>query len=501
MSIQVLIADDEFFIRQRLKKIIPWDNLGLTFAGEAQNGLEVICTLENQPIDIIILDIKMPKMDGIATAKYIRINHPDTQIIILSGYHDFEYARSAICYGVRNYLLKPTEDIQLISALQTCTHSIQTADQQNQKMRRYYHEELCSQLHHVLYGSSSKESLYSHYPFFKDMDQTLFLGIYDANTTDETVLHLARLLRELGYTCEYFKNSEYIYTLQMFLKNPLSLKPVEDVLNTFLKEEIPARFLSISPPIPMESDWLPDYKQVRQGLLMRYFEKPSSPFLICSSDNRQNYAPELSKIRHKITLCLNNRNEKELKREISELFEKIQNKKNTEYLHMVLLELFMSFHISHRLPGQTSADITNLVTTLLDEEYQLAELLHSAVSHGLQCIRNNTSQPSDVALSHKLMQYIGSHYTEQDLSISKIAGEFSLNPSYMGTAFKKANSISILQYLTTVRLEAALGLLKEDRYKITEIAEMVGYSDVFYFSKRFKTTYGYPPKDYAIHLS
>ena len=72
MSLKLLIADDEYFIRQRIKKIIPWEKLNLIFAGEAENGQQVIDHLEKEPVDLLLLDIKMPQMNGIETARYIK---------------------------------------------------------------------------------------------------------------------------------------------------------------------------------------------------------------------------------------------------------------------------------------------------------------------------------------------------------------------------------------------------------------------------------------------
>ena len=106
MSLKLLIADDEYFIRQRIKKIIPWEKLNLTFAGEAENGQQVIDHLEKEPVDLLLLDIKMPQMNGIETARYIKEHFPSVHMLILSGYNDFEYARTAIRYGEKEYLLK-----------------------------------------------------------------------------------------------------------------------------------------------------------------------------------------------------------------------------------------------------------------------------------------------------------------------------------------------------------------------------------------------------------
>ena len=120
MSLKLLIADDEYFIRQRIKKIIPWEKLNLTFAGEAENGQQVIDHLEKEPVDLLLLDIKMPQMNGIETARYIKEHFPSVHMLILSGYNDFEYARTAIRYGVKEYLLKPVAAEELERALSEC---------------------------------------------------------------------------------------------------------------------------------------------------------------------------------------------------------------------------------------------------------------------------------------------------------------------------------------------------------------------------------------------
>ena len=99
--------------------------------------------------------------------------------------------------------------------------------------------------------------------------------------------------------------------------------------------------------------------------------------------------------------------------------------------------------------------------------------------------------PSDVSLSRRITGYIEKHYQDADLSVHKLAEIFQLNPSYMGMLFKKVNHQSILQYLIRVRMEAEVRLIAEGQYRITDIAKMVGYPDVFYFSKRLKKRMGF----------
>ena len=137
MQTTLVIADDEYFIRQRLKKIIPWTALNLKLAGEAENGVEVLNILNEQHVDIVLLDIRMPKMLGTETALHIRQNFPDTQVIILSGYNEFEYARSALQNGVSDYLLKPVDPSALLSSLENCIEKISQRQKTTAKLKSF----------------------------------------------------------------------------------------------------------------------------------------------------------------------------------------------------------------------------------------------------------------------------------------------------------------------------------------------------------------------------
>ncbi|WP_395025301.1 helix-turn-helix transcriptional regulator, partial [Robinsoniella sp.] len=224
----------------------------------------------------------------------------------------------------------------------------------------------------------------------------------------------------------------------------------------------------------------------------------SNLLLEYAATREPDYSIDLPKIRQNITLHLNGKDEKTFSDYIEVLFSSIEKKHSVDYLYLIVTELFMTFHIYYHILENTPTNINEFISSILDEEYTLESLKNTAIHYGLQCIQQNDTSPSDVALSKKLMSYIDEHYHNQDLSVAQIGDIFQLNPSYMGSVFKKVNDISILQYITNVRMEASKRLLESNQYKISEIAEQVGYSDVFYFSKRFKKSYGYSPKDYAL---
>ena len=114
---KVLIADDERISREGLKAVIEELNLGLEVVCCAKDGLSALNYIQNNSIDILITDIRMPNMDGLELIKNISLKKYDISVIILSGYDDFSYAQKAIQYGVTNYLLKPVRIEELEKSL------------------------------------------------------------------------------------------------------------------------------------------------------------------------------------------------------------------------------------------------------------------------------------------------------------------------------------------------------------------------------------------------
>ena len=116
---RLLICEDEKEIREGLSDTIDWANFGISSVRCAVNGEEGVALLESFRPDIILTDIKMPRMDGLALCQYAYENHPDIKLIIISGYGDFEYARRAIRYRVENYFLKPVPIGELTELVET----------------------------------------------------------------------------------------------------------------------------------------------------------------------------------------------------------------------------------------------------------------------------------------------------------------------------------------------------------------------------------------------
>ena len=122
---KIMIADDEPIVLDSLKTF-PWSDHQCCVTCFAENGLNALHTLESEKVDILISDIRMPGMNGLELSKAVKERSPETEIILLTGYAEFEYAKQALSLGIRQYLLKPfrLEDIE--SALLSCIHSLET---------------------------------------------------------------------------------------------------------------------------------------------------------------------------------------------------------------------------------------------------------------------------------------------------------------------------------------------------------------------------------------
>ncbi|HCL02704.1 MAG TPA: two-component system response regulator, partial [Lachnoclostridium phytofermentans] len=134
--LRVLVVDDEPYIKQGLAMLIDWKAEGFTIIGEAANGKEAIRFLRKNKVDLIIADIKMPEMNGIELLEYIRKEKlSDASYIILSGYYDFQYARSAIKHNCCDYLLKPVQKEELLEVLRRVSQKSKELDNRQNENR------------------------------------------------------------------------------------------------------------------------------------------------------------------------------------------------------------------------------------------------------------------------------------------------------------------------------------------------------------------------------
>ena len=126
--IKIFLVEDEFVVREGIKKTIDWEAHGYEFCGEAGDGELAYPMIQKLKPDIVITDIKMPFMDGLALSKLIKKEMPWIEIMILSGFEEFEYAKEGIKLGIAQYLTKPINGTDLLREIDAVAehHRLQT---------------------------------------------------------------------------------------------------------------------------------------------------------------------------------------------------------------------------------------------------------------------------------------------------------------------------------------------------------------------------------------
>lgn len=118
----IMIVEDEYLVRQGIASLVDYEQFGMQVIAQAENGIEAWQKFQENPADILLTDINMPQMNGIELAKLVRDQAPKCHIVFLTGYDDFDYARTAIKLGADDYLLKPfsKDDVEeMLAKVQT----------------------------------------------------------------------------------------------------------------------------------------------------------------------------------------------------------------------------------------------------------------------------------------------------------------------------------------------------------------------------------------------
>lgn len=134
---KILLVDDEILIREKIRQKIPWEELGFELVAACENGQEAMCILEKEFVDVVLTDICMPYVDGLELARYIHERTPETRVVILSGYAEFEYAKQAMQYQVSSYLLKPITSEELMDMLRKQKESLDNWRQSKEIQAHY----------------------------------------------------------------------------------------------------------------------------------------------------------------------------------------------------------------------------------------------------------------------------------------------------------------------------------------------------------------------------
>lgn len=525
---KVLLIDDEAEIREGMAFRIPWEQLGLTICGTAENGVEALELAEKHHPDIIITDIQMPFMDGLTFIQKAQKMLPLSKFIVFSGYERFEYAQKAVSLHVTEYLLKPFSSQELVEVLIHTKNEMLREKQQHrdiERLQQQFQENLPllrqSFLLSCLSGLATEESIEHQSESFQLM----------ANN------HYSLLLFDTGNLkhASHFKGKEALYmiSIKQFVNEKLSqllvndtfifgdyvvsllplaldfdvdllMKHVNEICREVSRENGEMVMAGLSQSVAGLAQLPFAYEQAQDALAYSYRLDRQEWFATYIQDVTQ--ATDLiilsEKGERQLTNLLKLGSERDLEERIATIFQEIKDKHLSfqnyrVYLieHVTLLLRIVASYDSD--PQQVFQEDIMKKIAMLDKLSleEMADWFLEKSTQLNQSIQMSTLDSGKAAIN-KAKWLVKELYQDPDLSIEDISQELFLSSAYFSSIFKKETGQSFISYLTEERLKQAVRLLETSTDKNYMIAEKVGYSEPNYFSYVFKKHYGLSPSKY-----
>ena len=531
--LRVFLAEDETIIRETLRDTMPWAQCGYTFVGEAGDGEMALPLIQQTKPDVLITDIRMPFMDGLALSKLVLQEFPQMKVIILSGYDDFEYAQTAIGLGVERYLLKPITKSTLMTVLQEVREKIQGERAQQNYLAQFRQEAQDYEqyarrrfLERIVAGQLSVQEIYEQ---AEKLDLDLRAQVYDlalvsavpeSSNTETYSEQGARIRDEM--VSYFLKHPEYIlfrWNLTSYAVLLLGrqenmeaivsrcVNKVRQLYQTFGPElswyaavGTPTRRLSALPGCFEEVSRLWAYRHIlpEQHILSAETVKT---FTGTVSDHDLS-GLDMSKVSPAmLTGVLQNASAREIPSFVDEYIHSLEDALESgpfcQYLMLsarfTATQFVEDLGVEQReyLSGLGCLGMVGQQISVDDLKRYLSDILLQAIK-----LRDRVTGSQYSGQLKQAVRYIDEHYRCEDISLNRVAKEVDLSPNYLSAVFSQEMGTTFVEYLTAKRMEKARELLRTSDLRSGEIALAVGYKDSHYFSFLFKKTQGCTPRDY-----
>lgn len=506
---KVLVVDDEPAIRQGLLKFVDWEALGFCVVGDVSNGRKAIALHQELSPELIVIDIRMPRMDGLQAIREIRKTDGDCQFLILSGYADFAYAKQAMEMDVSGYVLKPIDELELKEELQRIRSRL---DQRSgrAKLSEFHADALREELVLKLIAAdpadapeleSELESLTS---FAGKSKQILLVEAEDISQAGLEKLKSVKTRwveaaeeEGLGYG---FQTGPYIGFL---LKGDLNRPDVKSEWTQLLQDacsRLKVGFTAAAGRIVFK---LADIRQSYEGALgvlrnrfllaegQIHLETESSLSQSATEQNRH-APPNLEALATKLFYMLDLGRDEGVAETLEEVGKVLAAYDSSETAIKSGLVQVLSVALSNLAALHQSVNIQDYAP-LLAELYQHThyDKALSAAQAQLVELAGRLGGNGSLPVVKQVMDFIQRHYHE-NLKLEKMAEIYNYNKGYLGKMFKQHTGDSFHTFLDKVRIQQAIRLLREGN-KVYEVSERVGYPNVDYFHSKFKKYVGVSP--------
>lgn len=508
---KVLIADDEEEVLKGLKRIIDWEGLGFTVCGEATTGTDTLQKISILNPDLVLLDIRMPHLTGLEIIKCSRENQFKGHFIILSGYSDFSYAQTAVKLDVDNYLLKPVDEEELTNAVIKVRKSINESNRREQIFYQYRENARTIILQKLITGDAEPSAFdLEDLHLLSNQYMIVLYERYNQNSFQE-LWTFADLLRVGNQNHTTFEQITINGQDVILLKGTQSIERFYHILDYYSKgpqkdSPLDALFLIYGRPVSYITELHISYQDALQLRNRRFFcvesqhilgydELPAKREPAIDPQVLQQYPTILSGY-------IQSHNRSMLAEALMEL-EKLlyHTDEDINSLKCTLIDIFLQVKqilchtystINFPLPNNVA------VIEFIQNKNYLYEIIQFFSEQFEMCIKAvGYANVGDIM--DDVLYYINHNYSE-NLRLESISPLFGYNSSYLGKIFNRKTGENFNSYLDRIRIENAKRLLAENKWKVYEISEMVGYKNSDYFHKKFRKYTGTTPAEYRKSL-
>lgn len=540
--LKIFLAEDEVVVRETIKRMIPWEELGFELVGEAADGEMALPLLIRQQPDLLITDIKMPFMDGLTLARLAKKEIPGLKVVILSGYDDFNYAKQAIGIGVEDYLLKPITKNALIERLSEIRSRYE-----HEKTQKEYYEKFQREMQAYeknssrdffealvdgsmdmmeVYKRAEKLGLdivaeaYNVLIFTMNCDED-FSGQRDEYSSWEA--ESLELLENFfaGHSSAMLFRSN-IFSYGVLLKGQRetieeNTRACVDEIRKILSRQDGRRewFLAVGQSVERLSQIQKSYHTASRAFSQRYLYDENILYYDAmetmehpggqaeTEDNAYLQKVDVNALNPAILQkFLSNGLQEETENFVKDYFYAIGQEPMESLVFRNYVILNVRFSVISFIKG-LGCDTNEMESA--DTEEVLAESgknMESAIAYAKKMIsqaieiRDQNSGNKNRSILKTAVDFIDSHYMDEEISLNTVANVANVSSNHFSALFSQNMGQTFIEYLTTLRMNKAKELLRCTGMRSSEIAGEIGYKDAHYFSYLFKKTQGMTPSDY-----
>lgn len=514
----VVIADDEEELRKAIIERVDWAGAGFNVIGDAENGIEALEIVERLEPDLLITDVKMPLMTGLELAHNVREIRPATQMVILSGYDDFEYAREAIQYNILSYLLKPISAEELTKSLCEIKEKM---DKRFENIRRGEEStveppeqklDLAEFLLPLLLGTTGDaeddgelKKKAEELKLVKPEGQlnycvivSKYKNLQDENSSDESHLGFVNGAFKNHFKVESFFINSRIVTI-VFSDNSgilsdLQLPLLEMVQNSerVLNEKCTVGLSRVCNRLSQCSTAYFEAVTAR-----RYTSDGAGNIRFIGDQEHGNSADfdYVEKILMTLEQLLKVGSKSELLHFLGDVYSNSMHRNFNYLLIQMLAAVYKTVSTASQKEALSEFMESNPIYSKIsfyDSEKNIQKSLTDLCLNAREIIMRYQKHDTEV-LCDKVIEIIENEYQNEDLSLTEVSSRLAVSPNYLSALIKKTKKENFVNLVTQKRMKSAYDMLICSAMRIIEIAQACGYSDQHYFSYCFKKYYGISP--------